>query len=162
MFRHDQNPGRPFWKAGIPGFPFLEVDAIQFRQTEELQHQRDVYTLLEPRADLWEPLKKLCLIGDHNESFEQDLAWRLKQLGKPLDWWDLIVADIPFELSERLAFGDDGPLRHPSFGTTGLDPSIIASKSDQFEHAQLVSAPFRCFHRNDGWYSRHLVWGALG
>ena len=150
MFRHDQNPGRAFWKAGIPGFPFLELDSLQFRQTDELQHLRDVYTLLKERQDLTDTLNKLCLTGDNNETFEGDIAWRLKQLGKRLNWWDLAVADIPFELSERLGFGDDGPLRHPSFGTTSVDLSVLGSKCDQFEHAQLVLAPFRCWHRNDG------------
>ena len=149
MFRHDQLPGRPFINAGFPGFPFLDIDLIHFRETEELQHMRDVYDLLQP-LQMSETLNQTC-IGEHNnESFDNDFSWRLKLLGVPLSYWDLALADMPLELSERFALGDDGPIRPATLSKGPLDPSVLANQADQFKGSHLVLAPFRCFHRRNG------------
>ena len=110
---------------------------------------RQVYDLLQP-LELSKSLNGSCIGTHDNESFDNDLSWRLDHLGVKLDYWELALADMPLELSERFAFGDDGPIRPPKLSKGPLDPSALANQADQFDGAHLVLAPFRCFHRRDG------------
>ena len=149
MFRHDQPSGRPFNNAGYSGFPMLSLDLVHFRETADLKHMREAYDLLQPLG-LSEKLDKSCIGNHSNESFDDDLAWRLDHLGVKLDFWDLSLADMPLELSERAAFGAFGPIRPRNLSRGPLDPSVLGNHVDQFDGAHIVVAPFRCFHRNDG------------
>jgi len=77
MFLHDQPPGLPFHETGPPEFPFLDLDSLHFRATKELKYMREVRDTLYDNADLTKTLTKES-IGDHkNESFDDDLKWRL-------------------------------------------------------------------------------------
>lgn len=150
MFRHDADAGRSFLHAGGSDFPFLEIDSLHFRDRAELAHQRDVYKTLSSDKDLLQALSKSCLDGDHNATFAEDLEWRERHREEGRNFWTLSTPDVPLELSEHLAFyNHDGPRR--PVGLQGvMDSSVLARKCEQFEGAQLVVAPFRCFHRTDG------------
>ena len=151
MFRHDQPPGRQFTNAGPPGFPFLDLDSVQFRSVEEVEHMRLVHDTLKSNEDLRTELKQTVIGNDQNETFKEDLDWRLQHLGKTLDYWETVISDVPLELTETFSSGGgEGPLRPPSLGTGPIDPSVLAKKVKQFHGTHLTWAPFRTFHREDG------------
>ncbi|KXS95182.1 hypothetical protein AC578_6596 [Pseudocercospora eumusae] len=149
IFRHDWEVGRSFPEAGGPGFPYLELDLMHFREREALRHQREVYKLLHDKPELSKELTEHALDGDNNPNFQADLTWREIHRAKTRSYWDLTTPDIPLELSEHLAFhSHDGPLR--PLGLIGeMDKTVLAYKCEQFREAQTVIAPFRCFHRAD-------------
>lgn len=153
MFRHDQPAGRPFRHAGIPGFPFLDLDTPHLRDVSELRYMRHVHQELHQLRDLNDHLTKTCFDNDRNKTFADDIEWRLKHLGKAHDYWDTVLADIPLELSESFGSGGgEGPIRPPSLGKGPLDPSVLAQNDGPYKDTHLVWAPFRCFHRNDRRY----------
>lgn len=113
MFRHDQPPGRSFHYAGPPGFPFLDLDSLQFRATEELEYMRSIHEALHSNQELKVELNESCVADSQNESFIDDFDWRLRHLGKEKDFWQSVLSDIPTELSETFSSGGgEGTLSH--------------------------------------------------
>lgn len=148
MFRHDGPPGREFNHAGTPGFPYVEIDHVHFRSTENLQHLRETCEVLQKLTKLLPELDQTILANDGNETLKNDLAWRTEHLGMRPTFWDFARADIPLQLSESLVF--HGPLRSSRDGVGKMDRSSIGKPGCEFQGSSLVVAPFRCFHRQDG------------
>lgn len=156
MFLHeppaDAPSGREFENGGTPGWPYLEMETLNFRAKQNFQEMRDVLLLLskdpklahlKPRLDqlTWESLK--------NKNLLQDILWRADHVSGSTAYWDMAEPDMPWQLS-------DGPdlINHPS--TRGIRPvgrkieQQALSKHPFFKDSQLVRNPFRCFHRADG------------
>jgi hypothetical protein len=108
----------------------------------------EIIGTLRPLEKLRNKLNDTFFSGDRNESLLQDFTWRLKELDKNRDFWDLLSSDFPQELSEGLAL--DGPIRALRPGESFSDLSVIGETNPQFSGVSLVAAPFRCFHREDG------------
>ena len=151
MFLHDWHKGRPFTNAGSVAFPYLEIDCLQFYDKAIIQDMRDAYHLLMPMEQskpVRKALNERIFFGDQNEGFSNDIEWRANHLGAEIDFWDFVKTDIPSQLSEGFALGDDIPLI-PEIGTKrNLDRSVMEHSS--FTNSQLMRSIFRAFHRADG------------
>ena len=151
MFLHDWHKGRPFQNAGGFGFPYLEIDSVQFYERTVMQDMRNAYHLLKPaewNRHLHRSLNESPFTGDKNPSFQKDIQWRSEHHGAQINYWNLVQSDIPSQLSEGFALRDDGPLV-PGLGIKPtLDPSAI--ERAHFKGAQLMRSIFRAFHRRDG------------
>lgn len=83
------------------------------------------------------------------DTVKNDLKWRSKVLDKKLGFWDMVSADFPTPVSEKICLRQDiGPL-------TGRATSIdfekqALSKYEQFAKASLVLSKIRGFNRADG------------
>lgn len=148
MFIHDWHKGRPFPETGGHGFPYLDLDCLCFYPKSYLRDIRDAYYALKPMKRIRKQLDSKALAGDENENFQQDLEWRAAHLGVPVGYWDLVVSDIPSQLSEGATLDEDGPLMPVKGLKQEIDPSAV--RHEQFRHAQLGRSRFRAFHRSDG------------
>lgn len=155
MFLHHEHRGKPFeHAAAMAGFPYVEVDCLHFRETEELQHMHEVIgTLARPRGvvlldDLRASLTSNLEMKSENWTLATDLKWRHEEHEVEPDFWKIAASDFPFELSEGIAL--DGPMRSLDPAKGLLDDSILGGANATFSNAQLVLAPFRFFHRADG------------
>ena len=149
MFLHDWHHGRPFNKAANPGFPFLATDSLVVQNKEEAQDKRSIYNFLKPMDNIRPELDACIVENDKNETFQQDIAWRSQHLKKELNFWNLVSSDLPTQLSEGIALGDDGPIDVIGGRDLRLDHSALCIHP-QFKNALLVRGPFRSFHRSDG------------
>ena len=154
MFRYDWHRGRPFTHSGAtPRCPHPTLDILQLRNRKELQQQRNVFDLLKPLEEIQPALDQCALANNRNSSFERDLEWRKIHLGKGLGYWDTVVTDIPYQMSDGVALPAFGPVRAGSLGKERrkLDPTAL-TKHDHFRKSQLVRNVFRTWHRSDGIY----------
>lgn len=142
--------GRPFTCAGLPSFPYLQVDCLHFREREELSHMREIHRTLQEDHDVTSHLTKHCFKGDDNETLSHDLEWRHKEHGKTSNYWEHVISDFPLELSEGYNIGEEGPRRDLGMTQRPMDSDPHITSTRQFDGAHLVVAPFRCFHRADG------------
>ena len=110
---------------------------------------RDVWSLLHKRKDIEEELDKLTWKGDTNASFHSDLDWRADHLATSSNFWNLVASDMPWQLSEGLAMGSQGPMDGLKAIARHVDRQSL-SMHPFYSDAQLVRNPFRTFHRGDG------------
>lgn len=149
IFLHDGPTGREFENAGRSGWPYLETEILNFRHRENFQEMRDVYLLLNENKKLHDDLNESTWKADQNASLHSDIDWRADHLAMEPNFWNLVAADMPWQLSEGLAMGTLGP-------RDGLRPIVrhvdkqILSSHPFYREAQLVRNPFRTFHRGDG------------
>ena len=136
MFRYDWHRGRPFTHSGAtPRCPHPTLDILQLRNRKELQQQRNVFDLLKPLEEIQPALDQCALANNRNSSFERDLEWRKIHLGKGLGYWDTVVTDIPYQMSDGVALPAFGPVRAGSLGkkdanwTRPHSPSTTISES---------------------------------
>ena len=110
---------------------------------------RDIYLLLHNKSELEDDLNESMWRADRNASLHTDVDWRADHLAMEPSFWNLVNADMPWQLSEGLAMGAMGP-------RDGLQPIVryvdkqILSLHPFYTNAQLVRSPFRTFHRSDG------------
>ena len=110
---------------------------------------RDIYLLLHDKSELQDDLNESTWRADRNASLRSDVHWRSEHLAIEPSFWNLVDADMPWQLSEGLAMGAMGP-------RDGLTPIVrhvdkqILSLHPFYTNAQLVRSPFRTFHRSDG------------
>ncbi|CAD6589105.1 MAG: hypothetical protein ASARMPREDX12_003591 [Alectoria sarmentosa] len=149
IFLHDGPTGREFENAGRSGWPYLETEVLNFRHRDNFQTMRDVYLLLHDKSELQDDLNESTWRADRNASLHSDVDWRGDHLAMEPSFWNLVDADMPWQLSEGLAMGAMGP-------RDGLRPIVrhvdkqILSSHPFYNNAQLVRSPFRTFHRADG------------
>lgn len=149
IFLHDGPTGREFETAGRSGWPYLETELLNFRHQENCQEMRDVYLLLHKNKELLEDLNESTWKADQNASLRSDIDWRADHLAMDPHFWNLVDSDMPWQLSEGLAMGSQGP-------RDGLRPigrhieKQALSYHPFYREAQLVRNPFRTFHRSDG------------
>ena len=149
IFLHEGETGREFEHAGRSGWPYLETEVLNFRHRNNFQEMRDVWLMLHGRKELDDDLNESTWKNDHNASLHHDIDWRADHLAMEPHFWNLVDSDMPWQLSEGLAMGSQGP-------KDGLKP--IARHVDKqtlsthpfYKDAQLVRNPFRTFHRGDG------------
>ena len=141
--------GRSFERAGTPDWPYLDFDCINVRNKNHFQEMQEVHTLLSKRADLKEALDNSILDGDINENLRSDMAWRSDHVGTPLEFWKVVQSDLPWQLSEGIALGQDGPIDGDDRKLSDAELQML-SKHPRYLNALLVRNPFRCFHRADG------------
>ena len=146
----DDGPtGREFENAGRSGWPYLETEVLNFRHRDNFQTMRDIYLLLHDNSELQDDLNESTWRADRNASLHTDVDWRGDHLAMEPSFWNLVNADMPWQLSEGLAMGAMGP-------RDGLKPIVrhvdtqILSLHPFYTNAQLVRSPFRTFHRSDG------------
>ena len=63
---------------------------------------RDVYLLLHDLKELEEDLNESTWKADHNASLHTDVDWRAGHIGIDANFWNLVDADMPWQLSEGL------------------------------------------------------------
>lgn len=149
MFRHISERGRSFKNVGSsPGFPFIEIDAVHFRQSAQVQHQRDVLDKLGGYPALKRLLEPLYFKGDHNNELEKDVKWREQHMGLDRDYWDFARSQIPRELAEGINF--QGPLRRHDACKARQARSLLEERGQFLKGTRLFAAPFRLFHRKNG------------
>ncbi|KAK5624880.1 hypothetical protein RRF57_000596 [Xylaria bambusicola] len=83
------------------------------------------------------------------DTVKKDLKWRSKVLNEKLEFWEMVSADFPTPISEKICLRQDiGPLSQKA---TSLDFERQAlSKHGQFSRASLVLSKLRAFDRTDG------------
>lgn len=149
IFLHDGEKGRKFEVAGRAGWPYLETEVLNFRGKENFQEMRDVYLLLKELEGFDDQLEQHIWDGEQKSSFQSDVEWRADHLNLKASYWNMAASDMPWQLSEGIAMGGQGP-------TEGLKPigrhseKQTLSQHPFFAKAQLVRNPFRTFHRGDG------------
>ncbi|CAF9933208.1 hypothetical protein IMSHALPRED_009091 [Imshaugia aleurites] len=149
IFLHDGPTGREFENAGRSGWPYLELEVLNFRHRDNFQTMRDIYLLLHDKSELQDDLNESTWRADRNASLRTDIAWRSDHLAMEPSFWNLVNSDMPWQLTEGLAMGAMGP-------RDGLRPIVrhvdkqILSLHPFYSDAQLVRSPFRTFHRSDG------------
>lgn len=110
---------------------------------------RDIYLLLHDKKELQDNLNESTWRADRNASLHTDVDWRADHLAMEPSFWNLVDADMAWQLCEGLAMGAMGP-------RDGLRPIVrhvdkqIFSLHPFYSNAQLVRSPFRTFHRSDG------------
>ncbi|MCJ1275983.1 hypothetical protein MMC21_003788 [Puttea exsequens] len=153
--------GRNFENVGNSGWPYPQLEVLNFRSRARFQEMRDVRSLLQCLDHLQEDLNK-CTWERYRPSDKNtdstildDLKWRATHLNITQDFntipdfWTQVSSDIPWQVTEGLAMASYGPL-------DGLKPTLqkidhqALWDHDFFGSAQLVRDPFRCFHRGDG------------
>lgn len=149
IFLHEGETGREFEYAGRSGWPYLETEVLNFRHRREFQEMREVYMLLFDREELKDDLNESTWKADQNASLHHDIDWRAEHLAVKPEFFNLVASDMPWQLSEGLAMGAQGPKDglHPI--ARRVDKQILASYPF-YRDAQLVRNPFRTFHRGDG------------
>lgn len=149
IFLHDGPTGRQFENAGRGGWPYLETEVLNFRHRDNFQTMRDIYLLLHDKKELQDDLNESTWRADRNASLHTDVKWRGDHLAMEPSFWNLVDADMPWQLSEGLAMGAMGP-------RDGLQPilrqttKLVLSSHPFYKNSQLVRSPFRTFHRSDG------------
>lgn len=83
------------------------------------------------------------------DTVKKDLKWRSKVLDKKLEFWEMVTADFPTPISEKICLRQDiGPLLGKA---TSMDFGRQAlSRHEQFDQASLVLSKLRAFDRADG------------
>ena len=149
LFLHEEAQGREFEYAGRSGWPYLETEVLNFRHRRSFQEMRDIWSLLHTRRDLDEDLNESTWKNDQNASLHHDIDWRADHLATQPSFWNLVDADMPWQLSEGLAMGSQGPKDGLRPISRHVDRQTL-SQHPFYEEAQLVRNPFRSFHRGDG------------
>ncbi|KAL8969187.1 MAG: hypothetical protein Q9183_002111 [Haloplaca sp. 2 TL-2023] len=149
IFLHDGQSGKRFENGGSAEWPYVETEVLNIRSHKNFQEMRDVYLLLSKFTELEDDLNNSSWKNDHNSSLQSDVEWRSGHLGMPANYWNLITSDMPWQLTEGLTMGMNGPME-------GLQP--INRHIDQqtltihpfYKDCHMVRNIFRCFHRSDG------------
>ena len=149
IFLHDGLTGREFENAGRSGWPYLETEMLNFRHRDNFQEMRDVYLMLHNDRDLDDDLDESTWKADQNASLHSDINWRADHLAVEPSFWNLVSSDMPWQLSEGLAMGAQGPRDGLRPITRHVDRQTISSHPF-YQNVQLVRDPFRTFHRADG------------
>ena len=149
IFLHDGPTGREFEHAGRAGWPYLETEILNFRHQQNFQEMRDVYLLLHKIEELEKDLNESTWKADQNASLHSDLDWRADHLAMEPTFWNLVDSDMPWQLSEGLAMGSQGPRDGLTPVGRHVDKQTLSSHPF-YSDAQLVRNPFRTFHRRDG------------
>ena len=150
IFRYSgtKDIGKPFAGAGSPGFPYIELPTIAF-------HDKKYY---EEQVDAWNLFSKMYPISGNDATQgmspkqKSDLEWRANHLSKKLDFWDMVRADFPYLLTERLV-GQLSPRNRKLRAMIGSSPDQAISTNEIFNNAMLMISPLRQFHRSDGRFS---------
>lgn len=149
IFLHDGPRGREFENAGRSGWPYLETEILNFRHRENFQEMRDVYLLLNKKKEMHEDLNESTWKADRNASLHSDIDWRADHLAMEPTFWNLVDSDMPWQLTEGLAMGAQGPRDGLQPIARHVDKQVLSSHPF-YKDAQLVRNPFRTFHRSDG------------
>lgn len=155
IFLHDGPPGRKFENAGRSGWPYLETEVLNLRNRENFQEMRDVYLFLKNLDGFSEALDPLTWEGDQNARLHSDIDWRSDHLGVKPTYWNLVDSDMPWQLTEGLAMGSQGPVEGLKPIGRHIDKQALSSHPF-YRNSQLVRNPFRCFHRSNG-TSEHSI-----
>lgn len=135
--------------AGRSGWPYLETEVLNFRSQTNFQEMRDVYIFLKNLEGFQETLDDCAWDGDQNASLHSDIDWRAGHLGIDANYWNMVDSDMPWQLTEGIAMGNQGPVEGLRTIGRHIDKQALSSHPF-FKKAQLVRNPFRCFHRADG------------
>ena len=149
IFLHDGKPGREFENGGRSGWPFLETEVLNIRSHRNFQEMRDVYLILRKFPELEEELDRYSFLNDENSSLQSDINWRSDHLATPANFWNLVASDMPWQLTEGLSMGSQGPMEGLKPIARHIDKQSISSHPF-YKDSHLVRNPFRCFHRSDG------------
>ena len=160
IFLHQGEAGRPFKNLGRAGWPYANVEVLNFCDGDEFQNMRDVYRYLHGNTELTEELDRECWNGfeprqTNGKGILDDLEWRNTHLGLADDWhtlpgyWEACTSDVPRQMTEGLSVPEYGPLDGLQSTLWQADKQAL-HKHRFFGSAQLVRDIFRCFHRGDG------------
>ena len=149
IFLHEGLEGRSWEGAGRSGWPYLETEILNFRHRRSCQEMRDVWYFLHNRKDLNEYLDDITWKNDQNASLHHDVDWRADHLATEPTFWNAVQSDMPWQLSEGLAMGAQGPKDGLTAITRHIEPQTL-SMHPFYKDAQMVRNPFRTFHRGDG------------
>ncbi|KAI0456669.1 hypothetical protein F5B21DRAFT_502274 [Xylaria acuta] len=134
-----------FVRSGLPNWAYPEVNMLTFINREDHQARIDAVRKLStmPQFSNLVPDVGLC------NTVRNDLKWRSKVLDKQVGFWDMVNADFPTPVCEKVCLRQDiGPL---SGRATSIDFEKQAlSKHEQFAKASLVLSRIRAFNRADG------------
>jgi len=141
--------GRPFTRAGRAGWPYLETETFDLRSTKSVQDSRDLLRILKTDQRISSVLDRGIFAGDNNENLKKDVTWRAQYVGKPLEFWELAEADLPWQISEGSHLNMNGPSE--GIRTTKLERAAhTLTRHAFYKDAYITRNPFRCFHRDDG------------
>jgi hypothetical protein len=155
VFYKDKPKGRPFERAGREGWPMPETEMLTMQSKQHVKDMQLVACLLTKQADVTHRLNQRVFDGDKNETLRADVEWRRDFTQMDGGFWESVLSDIPWQLSQGVAIDMSGPGR----ASRTIDPSIETqafAKNAFFEESQLTRVPFRTFHRGDGENS-HIV-----
>ncbi|KAL8739425.1 MAG: hypothetical protein Q9190_007774 [Brigantiaea leucoxantha] len=149
IFLHDGKHGREFENGGRSGWPYLETECLNIRSHTNFQEMRDVYLILRKHLELEDELNDSSFKNDENSSLQSDIEWRSDHLNIPATYWNLVASDMPWQLSEGLSMGSQGPMEGLQPIVRHIDQQTLATHPF-YNDCHMVRNPFRCFHRADG------------
>lgn len=141
--------GRPFTYGGRAGWPYLEVETFDLRNAKSTQDARDFLHILKTERNISDVLDRGVFAGDNNEKLKKDVTWRAQYVGQSVKFWELVKADLPWQIADGSHLNMNGP----SVGLRATKLERAAQSLTQhafFKDACIARSPFRCFHRNDG------------
>ncbi|KAI0466850.1 hypothetical protein F4859DRAFT_496136 [Xylaria cf. heliscus] len=134
-----------FVRSGLPNWSYPEVNMMTFINRADHQTRIDAVRKLStmPKFSNLVPDTGLC------DTIRNDLKWRSKVLDKKVGFWDMVNADFPTPVSEKICLRQDiGPLAGRATSTDFEKQAL--SKHEQFTKASLVLSKVRAFNRADG------------
>lgn len=153
MFNYagSQTMGRPFRSTGNEGWPYPEIPMLSFWSKDYLDDQTNAFNKLQkldcrgkPHGEPFsvDPLEGLSELEEH------DLKWRVKQLGKTVNHWEIVESDFP-SILEQTFLAQTGALdTRTTMVSKGGSQALTRHK--QFNGAMLMTNRLRAFHRDDG------------
>jgi len=143
--------GKPFMHSGIPGFPYpCNVHSPSFYNLQHFEEQLEAWTILSKVPALRNGPTRDVLEGFSLDQID-DLQWRSDHLRKPIDFWDMVKADLPYLMS-NCSIGDLNPRNRGSTDVQPLDAETRPALEElrYFKNSIMMISHFRPFHRSDG------------
>lgn len=141
--------GRPFKMAGRAGWPYLNIEKLDFRHRRDIEDSNNLLSVIRLDKELRRVLDRGVWVGDKNGTLKDDVEKRAGHTDKTADFCELAESDLPRSICEGSSLNVNVPAG--GTGTTDVDRTkhSLASRP-AFEDAFLARNPFRTFHRNDG------------
>lgn len=144
-------PGKQFNRAGDKPWHELSDLVLEFHHKDYFKEKRDTFLLLKNRQGLSKILNNSLFANVKNDKLEKDMQWRCDHLNTEMTFWNIMLSELPNQLSESIT----SVLHWPP---DRLNPGGQTIRKQMFSRhpfykqarARLINTIFRTFHRDDG------------
>ncbi|KAI9844689.1 MAG: hypothetical protein M1837_005431 [Sclerophora amabilis] len=144
-------PGKPFVRAGAAGWPNLSDTILEFHSQDYFKEKRDACILLKKYPGLSERLDETLFWGTQDINLWNDMKWRCDHVNIDMSYWNIEQSDMPWQLSEGIVLGGDGPQDGLKAADRTYAPQMFSQHPFYKQaRARLVKTQIRTFHRDDG------------
>lgn len=141
--------GRPFKTAGRAGWPYLELEVLDLRNSADIENCRFLLRELELDKDYRRTLDRGLFAGPWAKNLRRNVTERARYLGKSLGFCSMVESDIPWLIAEGSHLSMESPLA--SSHNLGFEMRTQAISAHPYlNNTAILRNSFRCFHRSDG------------